>query len=55
MSEINLDWKCRMCGSVGFGEEHENENGDIEVTCECGNSEIIEEHEEFDNGGVNGH
>ena len=54
MGEINQNWKCEICGAIGFGEEFENEDGDIEITCECGHSEIIKEHEGIDNGGVNG-
>lgn len=42
MNEINHEWGCRVCGSIGKGEEFEKENGDIEIICPCGHSETIE-------------
>jgi len=43
---LNHDWKCIACGARGLGEEFVDEIGDKFIVCECGHTEILEEHQD---------
>lgn len=43
----NHDWRCRICGAIGRGEETIDENGDWVIWCKCGHCELLKEKEDI--------